>query len=53
MSELEHDIDPGVLALVAAIRDRFGVRGLREASTLIDAEIVRISAETQAAFEEP
>lgn len=34
-------IDPAVVAMVEQIRDRYGVRGLRDAAALIDAEIVR------------
>jgi hypothetical protein len=40
MSERPEDIDPGVVEHVVAIRDRFGVRGLRDAEALIREEIV-------------
>jgi hypothetical protein len=33
------EIDPRVVELVAAIRDRFGLRGLRGARVMIDKEI--------------
>jgi hypothetical protein len=39
MSENPEDIDPGVVEHVIAIRDRFGVRGLRDADALIQKEI--------------
>ena len=39
MSEKPEDIDPGVVEHVVAIRDRFGVRGLRDADALIREEI--------------
>ena len=35
-----HEVDPLVAELVEAIRDRFGLRGLRDARGLIDQEIV-------------
>ena len=35
----EDDVDPKVAELVVAIRDRFGLRGLRGARWLIDKEI--------------
>jgi hypothetical protein len=35
-----HEVDPLVAELVAAIRDRFGLRGLRDARGMIDQEIV-------------
>jgi hypothetical protein len=33
------EVDPRVAELVMAIRDRFGLRGLRGAHTMIEAEI--------------
>jgi hypothetical protein len=39
MSEKPEDIDPGVVEHVVAIRDRFGVSGLRDAESLIREEI--------------
>lgn len=39
MSEKPEEIDPGVVEHVIAIRDRFGVRGLRHADALIREEI--------------
>jgi hypothetical protein len=39
MSEKPEEIDPGVVEHVVAIRDRFGVRGLRAAYALIVEEI--------------
>src|SRR4026208_455278 len=39
MSEKPEDIDPGVVEHVIAIRDRFGIRGLRDADALIREEI--------------
>ena len=39
MSESPEDIDPRVVEHVVAIRDRFGVRGLRDADALIREEI--------------
>jgi len=39
MSEKPEEIDPGVVEHVVAIRDRFGVRGLRHAAALILEEI--------------
>lgn len=39
MSAVMHEIDPGIIEHVAAIRDRFGLEGLREAEELIAAEI--------------
>ena len=39
MSDRPEEIDPGVVEHVVAIRDRFGVRGLRDADTLIREEI--------------
>jgi hypothetical protein len=42
--------DPEVVAMVRAIRDRFGLHGLRDAAALIDAEIVRFQADIEGAF---
>jgi hypothetical protein len=39
MSDKPETIDPGVVEHVQAIRDRFGVRGLRAADALILEEI--------------
>jgi hypothetical protein len=39
-SDHQHEVDPLVAELVAGIRDRFGLRGLRDARQLIDHEIV-------------
>jgi hypothetical protein len=39
MSDRAEEIDPGVVEHVVAIRDRFGVRGLRDADALIREEI--------------
>lgn len=39
MSERSEEIDPGVVEHIIAIRDRFGVRGLRDADALIREEI--------------
>ncbi len=42
MSETPHlhdEVDPVVAEMVVAIRDRFGLRGLRAASGMIDNEI--------------
>jgi hypothetical protein len=39
MSQNPEEIDPGVVEHVVAIRDRFGVRGLRDANALILEEI--------------
>jgi hypothetical protein len=39
MPEKSEDIDPGVVEHVVAIRDRFGVRGLRDADAMIREEI--------------
>ena len=36
----EDDVDPKVAELVVAIRDRFGLRGLRGARWMIEQEIV-------------
>lgn len=35
----EQDIDPRVVEMVEAIRDRFGLRGLRGARVLVEREI--------------
>ena len=35
-----HEVDPLVAELVEAIRDRFGLHGLRDARRMIDQEIV-------------
>ena len=43
MSDKPEEIDPGVVEHVIAIRDRFGVRGLRDADALIRKEIKRLS----------
>jgi hypothetical protein len=37
--ELGDEVDPRVAELVIAIRDRFGLRGLRGAQTMIEQEI--------------
>ncbi len=39
MTELPHEVDPAVGEHVVAIRNRFGMDGLREARRLIDLEI--------------
>jgi hypothetical protein len=40
MSEMpDEDVDPRVAEMVVAIRDRFGLRGLRGARWMIDKEI--------------
>ena len=39
MSDSPEEIDPSVVEHVIAIRDRFGVRGLRDADALIRKEI--------------
>ena len=39
MTELPSDVDPGISEHVIAIRNRFGVDGLREAQRLIALEI--------------
>jgi hypothetical protein len=40
MSEMpDEDVDPRVAEMVVAIRDRFGLRGLRGARGMIDKEI--------------
>jgi hypothetical protein len=39
MSEKSEAVDPSVVEHVVAIRDRFGVRGLRDAEALIQKEI--------------
>jgi hypothetical protein len=39
MSDKSEEIDPGVVEHVVAIRDRFGVRGLRDAAAMIHEEI--------------
>jgi hypothetical protein len=39
-TEHQHEVDPLVAELVAGIRDRFGLRGLRDARQMIDHEIV-------------
>lgn len=36
---LDEDVDPRVAELVVAIRDRFGLRGLRGARWMIEKEI--------------
>ena len=46
----EEDVDPRVAELVIAIRDRFGLRGLRGARWLIDQEI-RLAEDALAALE--
>jgi hypothetical protein len=38
--ENQHEVDPLVAELVTAIRDRFGLHGLRDARRMIDQEIV-------------
>jgi hypothetical protein len=38
-STVSDEVDPRVAELVMAIRDRFGLRGLRGASTMIQHEI--------------
>jgi hypothetical protein len=38
-SELPTDVDPFIAQRVVAIRDRFGIRGLRAAQALIEMEI--------------
>jgi hypothetical protein len=38
-SELPTDVDPLIAQRVVAIRDRFGIRGLRAAQALIEMEI--------------
>ena len=40
----EDDVDPRVAELVVAIRDRFGLRGLRGAAWMIEKEIVLAEA---------
>ena len=45
-----HEVDPLVVELVEAIRDRFGLRGLRDARGMIDREIV-LAEEALAALE--
>jgi hypothetical protein len=47
---LAEDVDPGVVALVDDIRDRFGLFGLIQASSLIAAEIQRTARVTDEAF---
>ena len=39
MSELPDDVDPALAEHVTAIRNRFGIDGLRQARQLIDVEI--------------
>ncbi|MGZ4593480.1 MAG: hypothetical protein ACXV4A_11510 [Actinomycetes bacterium] len=39
MDETPEDVDPRVAELVVAIRDRFGLRGLRGAEWMITKEI--------------
>ena len=39
--QLTEEVDPRVAELVVAIRDRFGLRGLRGARWMIDREIAR------------
>lgn len=39
MAEIPDDVDPAIVEHVDAIRDRFGLDGLRHAEQLIDAEI--------------
>ena len=46
----EEDVDPRVAELVIAIRDRFGLRGLRGARWLIEQEI-RLAEDALAALE--
>lgn len=38
-SDVSEEVDPRVAELVVAIRDRFGLRGLRGARAMIDQEI--------------
>jgi hypothetical protein len=45
-------VDPEIVVLVESIRDRFGLKGLRQAAALIDEEIVRFEAEVRDAFAE-
>lgn len=47
----EEDVDPRVAEMVVAIRDRFGLRGLRGARWLIDQEI-RLAEDALAALGE-
>ena len=42
--QLTEDVDPRVAELVVAIRDRFGLRGLRGARWMIDREIALAEA---------
>jgi hypothetical protein len=39
MTDRPEEVDPGVVEHVVAIRDRFGLRGLRGADVLIKQEI--------------
>ena len=48
MSEKAEDVDPSVVEHVVAIRDRFGVRGLRDAEALIQKEITLAEQALQA-----
>jgi hypothetical protein len=48
MTETPEDIDPRVAELVIAIRDRFGLRGLRGAEALIKQEIAEAERAMQA-----
>jgi hypothetical protein len=41
MDETPEDLDPRVAELVIAIRDRFGLRGLRGAEAMIKHEITQ------------
>lgn len=41
------EIDPAVVEMVTAIRDRFGLRGLRDAEAMIDREIRTAEAALQ------
>jgi hypothetical protein len=47
MSDRPEEIDPGVVEHIVAIRDRFGVRGLRDADALIREEIKLAEAALQ------
>ena len=52
MTEVPEDVDPALAEHVTAIRNRFGVDGLRQARALIDVEIA-IFADAYAELEEP
>lgn len=45
-----HEVDPEIKAMVLAVRDRFGVNGLRQAARAVEEEIERYETQLREAF---